>query len=99
MTTYDEYRKSRRFEQRATVMIEDESKEYFSYGQMINYSEDGMLIGSDVKFKPGTKITIKFEKPLYKAAPRTYHAVVRRCKELFNDDTTKYHYEIGVKFV
>ena len=97
MNTYLEYRKSKRFEHKATVMLEVEPDGYFSYGQMINYSDDGMLIGSDAVFKLGTKIKINFDKPLYKAAPKTYRATVKWCNELSAEDA-QYHYGIGLKY-
>jgi hypothetical protein len=37
-----EHRKSERFEHKATVMIENEQAGHFNYGQMVNYSADGM---------------------------------------------------------
>lgn len=92
-----EFRKSKRFEHRATVMLEDEPAGYISYGQMINFSGGGMCFGSDVAFKPEAKINIKFEKPIFKAAPKTYHVIVRWCKELADDDS-KYFYGVGVKY-
>jgi hypothetical protein len=95
MIPYREFRKSKRFEHRTTVMFEDEPTGYFSYGQMINFSNGGMCFGSDVAFKPGAKIKIKLEKPIFKAAPKTYHGKVRWCKELADDDS-KYFYGFGV---
>ena len=91
-----EYRKSKRFEQRATVMIEDERDGYIYYGQMFNYSSDGMCIGSDVIFERGTPIKITFEKPLYKSSPNNFHGIVKWCKELARDDFD-YSYGTGLQ--
>ena len=93
-----ESRKSKRFEHRATVMLEDEPAGYISYGQIINFSNGGMCLESDVAFKPGAKIKIKFEKPIFKAAPKTYHGIVRWCNELADDDS-KYFYGFGIKYL
>ena len=92
-----DFRKSKRFEHKATVMLEDESAGYLSYGQMMNYSEDGMCFGSDIAFQQGAKINVKFDTPIYKAAPKIYHGVVRWCKELADDDF-KYFYGVGIKY-
>lgn len=81
-----EFGKSERFEHGATVMLEDEAGGYFSYGQMINYSSGGMCIGADATYKKGTAVKIKFDEPLYKAAPAIYSGTVRWCKELARSD-------------
>jgi hypothetical protein len=92
-----EFRKSERFEHRATVMLEDEAGGYFSYGQMINFSSGGLCIGSDANYIKGTAIKIKFDKPLYKAAPTIYSGTVRWCKELARNDF-EYSWGVGIKY-
>ena len=92
-----EFRKGERFEHRATVMLEDEAGGYFTYGKMVNFSSDGICIGSDVNYIKGTAIKIKFDKPPYKAAPTIYSGTVRWCKELVHDDF-EYSYGIGIKY-
>jgi hypothetical protein len=98
MNTSTENRKSKRFEHKATVMIEDEAGGYICYGQMVNYSSGGMCIGSDAIYNRDTPINIKFAEALYKAAPKTYHGKVRWCKELVRGDI-EYYYSVGVKYV
>jgi hypothetical protein len=99
MNTYHEYRKSRRFEHNATVMLENETNGYFSYGLMMNYSSGGMCIGSDAAYNKGAEIRIRFGQPLYKAAPTTYSGTVRWCKELARDDFDySYSYGVGIKY-
>ena len=97
MNTSTEHRKSKRFEHKATVMIEDEAGGYICYGQMVNYSSGGMCIGSDTIYNMETPINIRFAKALYKAAPKTYHGKVRWCKELARGDF-EYYYSLGVKY-
>ncbi len=91
-----EHRKSERFEHKATVMIENEQAGHLNYGQMVNYSADGMCIGSDTFYNKGAAINIRFNKPLYKGAPTTYSGIVRWCKELVRDDF-EYSYGVGIK--
>ena len=93
-------RKSKRFEYKATVMLMDEPLGYISYGKMINYSYGGMLIESDTPIKHGTNINITLDKPVYKAAPKTYYGIVKWCKEIFMGDA-RYHYGrygIGIEY-
>ena len=97
MKTSPEYRKSKRFDHKATVMLEDGSKGYFNYGLMLNYSSGGMCIGSDSTYTKGTPIKIIFSKPLYKAAPTTYSGSVRWSKELARDDFENF-YGVGIKY-
>ena len=97
MNTSTEHRKSKRFEHKATVMIEDKAGGYICYGQMVNYSSGGMCIGSDMIYNRNTPIHIKFAEALYKAAPKIYRGKVRWCKELACGDL-KYSYSVGVKY-
>ena len=97
MKTGFEYRKSKRFDHKATVMIEDESGGFFCYGLMLNCSFGGMCVGSETIYKKGTPIKIRFGKPLYKAAPNVYSGTVRWCKELARDDS-EYSYGVGIKY-
>lgn len=97
MKTSPEHRKSKRFDHKATVMLEDGAKGFFNYGLMLNYSYGGMCIGSDSNYNKGTSIEIIFSKPLYKAAPTTYSGTVRWCKELARDDL-EYFYGVGIKY-
>ena len=92
------FRKNKRFMHRATVIIEDINSGSLSYAQTKDFSNDGMLLESAVAIKPGTRIKIKFETQPYKSAPKTYHSVVRWCKEA-SDDNAILNYGIGVKFM
>ena len=78
-------------------MLEDEPARYLCYGQMQNYSYGGMCVGSDMTYERGAVVKIRFDKPVYKAAPKTYHGTVRWCKELARDDF-EYSYGVGIKY-
>ena len=97
MNASTEHRKSKRFEHKATVMIEDEAGGYLCYGQIVNYSSGGMCIGSDMTYSKDTPLNIKFNRPLFKAAPKTYRGTVRWCKELSREGFD-YFYGVGVKY-
>ena len=48
MVSTPDHRKSKRFEDKSTVMLSDEHSEYFSYAQMFNFSGGGLYLKSDV---------------------------------------------------
>jgi hypothetical protein len=75
-------RRNKLFKYRVTVMLEDEPFGFFSYAQMINFSGGGICFGSDVALKRGVNKNIRLHKPIFKAATKTYHAIVRWFKEL-----------------
>jgi hypothetical protein len=78
-------------------MIENERVGHLNYGQMVNYSADGMCIGSDTFYNKGAAINVRFHTPPYKGAPLNYSGKVRWCKELVRDDF-EFSYGVGIKF-
>lgn len=92
------FRKNKRFQHRATVIIEVINTGSLSYAQTKDFSNDGMLLESAVAIKPGTRIKIKFDTQPFKSAPKTYSSVVRWCKEE-TDENAMHNYGIGVKFI
>jgi hypothetical protein len=91
------FRKNKRYLHRATVILEDPNSGCLSYAQTKDLSNDGMLLESEVAFKPGTKLIIKIDVQPFRSAPKTYSSVVRWCKET-PDEKSVYTYGIGVKF-
>jgi hypothetical protein len=91
------FRKHKRFSHRATVILEDDSSGAWSYARTKDFSNDGMLLESEVAFRPGTRINIKFDDQPFKSAPKTYRSVVRWCREVA-DEKSILTYGIGVKF-
>lgn len=92
------FRKNKRFLHRVTVILENTDSGTWSYAQTKDLSNDGMLLESEVAFKPGTKINIKFDVQPFRSAPKTYSSIVRWCKEN-TDDPSTHTYGIGVKFI
>ena len=64
---------------------------------MVNYSADGMCIGSDVFYNKGAAIIIRLNRPMYKSAPTNYSGTVRWCKELVRDDF-EFSYGVGIEY-
>lgn len=85
------------FEHKAIALLEDMHKKRSSYGLMIDHSIDGMGFGTDVAFKSGTEIGIKFYTPIFKAAAENFQGTVRWCKEVTGHDSN-YFYRFGVRF-
>ena len=93
MNSYLELRESERFPHKATVMLFDPRNGLMSYGQMINYSDGGMLLATSTKFRPGTKLNVSLSTPVYKAAPTNYRTTVKWCNEI---ETENLEHDIGV---
>ena len=98
MSSYTDFRKSIRFEQKSTVMLTDEDSDYFSYAQMFNFSGGGLYFKSDIAYKQGTKIRIQFDNPPFQSGPKTLSSVVRWCRELTDYDSD-FTFGVGVKFI
>lgn len=91
------FRKNKRFLHQVTVILEDTNSGAWSYAQTKDLSNDGMLLESEVAFKPGTTINIKFDTQPFKSAPKTYRSVVRWCKDV-SDSNSSHSFGIGVEF-
>ena len=98
MISTPDFRKGKRFDHKSTVMLEDDHSEYLSYAQLYNFSSGGMYFESDVAFQPGAKLTIMLDKPIFRAAPKNYHAKVLWCKKI-TDVKSQYSYGIGVRYL
>ncbi|MGD8883568.1 MAG: zinc-ribbon domain-containing protein [Desulfobacterales bacterium] len=92
------FRKSRRYRHRATVILEEAKSGALSYAQTKDFSNDGMLLESEVAFKPGTRINIQFDNPPFKSTLNIYKSTVKWCKELGDEDSVL-TYGIGIKFI
>jgi hypothetical protein len=92
------FRKSRRYRHKATVILEEARSGAWSYAQTKDFSNDGMLLESEVAFKPGTRINIKFDSQPFKSTAKIYKSTVKWCKELADEDSIL-TYGVGVKFI
>jgi hypothetical protein len=92
------FRKSRRYRHKATVILEEARSGAWSYAQTKDFSNDGMLLESEVAFKPGTQINIKFDSSSFKSTAKIYKSTVKWCKESADEDSIL-TYGIGVKFI
>ena len=92
------FRKSRRYRHKTTVILEEAKSGAWSYAQTKDFSNDGMLLESEVAFRPGTRINIKFDSPPFKSNLKIYKSTVKWCQELVDEDSVL-TYGIGIKFI
>jgi hypothetical protein len=92
------FRKSRRYRHKATVILEEAISGAWSYAQTKDFSSEGMLLESEVAFKPGTRINIKIDSPPLRSAEKIYKSTVKWCKQLAAEDSN-FTYGIGIKFI
>jgi hypothetical protein len=94
-----ELRKSKRYDQAATVMIESVQAGLLGYAQMHNYSAAGMLIRADFHIAPGALIKIRLETPLFASVSNEIDSRVVWCRK-FEDETGRYsRFGIGVRLI
>ena len=94
-----EFRKSKRYRQEATAIVEVPNSGHLLYAQMQNLCKDGMYFETEIPIKPGTRITVKFDKPIFYTARKIYASSVRWCKGLADDKGIINTYGFGVKFL
>ena len=92
------FRKNKRYRHKATVILEDPNSGAWSYARTKDLSNDGLLLESEVAFKPGTQINIKFDTQSIESQPKIFNSTVKWCKELA-DENSILLYGIGVKFI
>jgi hypothetical protein len=94
-----ESRSGIRYPLKATAILEDRDSGHWIYAQMNNFSNDGMYFETEVALKPGTKIIIKFDKPIFPHASKKLTSVVRWCRDLAEDYGAIPSYGLGVEFI
>jgi hypothetical protein len=94
-----ELRKSRRYDQVSTVMVESIQTGIFGYAQMRNYSAGGMLIRADYHINPGTLVKIRLEKPLYASVSNVVDSRVVWCRKFEDEIGKSTRFGIGVNLI
>jgi len=77
----------------------DKSSRCWIYAQINNFSEEGMYFETDVALKPGTKLIIKFDQPIFPKESERLTSIVQWCKELADDRGTISSFGLGVEFI
>ncbi len=94
-----EFRNGIRYPLKATAILEDKVSGYWIYAQINNFSNDGIYFETEVALKPGTKIIIKFDKPIFPNASEKLTSIVRWCRGLADDPGTVSSFGLGVEFI
>jgi hypothetical protein len=101
-------RKNRRFKTKTTAVIEVPESGHWVYAEMTDFSKNGLCFEIEAAIKPGTEITVKFDKALvssrldkslkssFNGGYQTYNSTVRWCKPL-DDDQAISSFGIGVQ--
>jgi len=84
---------------KATAILEDKVSGSWIYAQMNNFSNDGMYFETEVALKPGTKLIIKFDKPIFPNASKKLTSIVRWCRELAEERGSISSFGLGVEFI
>lgn len=88
-----------RYPLKATAILEDKDSGHWIYAQMNNFSDAGMYFETEVALKPGTRIIIKFDKPVLPNASKKLTSIVRWCRDLTEDREAISSYGLGVEFI
>jgi len=96
--TVPDKRKNNRMIQSGTIMVSDETTDYYTYAHIGNMHGDGIYFESDHPLMPGRTIKIRYDNPPYSSLPRDYHAIVQWCRRLSNRESSL-SFGIGAKFL
>lgn len=94
-----ESRSAVRYPLKATAVLENRDSGHWIYAQMNNFSNAGMYFETEVALKPGTKLIIKFDKPILPNVSQKLTSVVRWCRDLAEDYGAIPSYGLGVEFI
>jgi len=94
-----DFRKNKRFKNKATVRLEIPSSEHLFYAQMKDFSHDGMSVETSTSMRPGTKINIKLDRPLFTSSQESYNSIIRWSKGLTDENGAIYTFGWGVQFI
>jgi hypothetical protein len=96
MDNASERRKEKRTEQKGTIMVSDETADYWVYVQLGNVSKNGLYFESEHSFRPGNKIQFRYDNPPYKPFPGDHPATVQWCRRL-SKEKSLLSYGVGIK--
>ena len=94
-----DYRKIKRYRTKATVTIEVPSTNDFFYAQMKNFSHEGMCLETPTSLEPGTKVSIKLDRPLLATSQQNFDSIIQWCDGLTDEEGSVYNFGLGIKFI
>jgi len=91
-------RKCRRYNSKQTAILEIPSSGHWIYGQVNNFSHNGMYIETEVSIGKETRVKMKLDRPFFYYNQKSYSSIVRWCKVLEDENRTIYAFGLGVQF-
>jgi hypothetical protein len=93
------YRKSKRIKSKGIAILEIPFSGHWLYAQIRNFSHAGMYVETEVAIRPGTKINVKLDQPLFYSDQKSYNSIIQWCKELHSNNPSFSNYGLGVRFI
>ncbi|MCP4622628.1 MAG: hypothetical protein GY850_03745 [bacterium] len=93
-----DFRNSKRYKMKATAVLESPTTGHWFYADVKNFSAGGMCFEVDAFTRPGTKVLVKLDRPLFIADRMEYDSIIKWCKVLEGDNGSSSTHSIGVEF-
>jgi hypothetical protein len=93
------FRKSRRYKLTATAVLESPHTGHWVYADVRNISAGGMCFELDACFNPGTKVTIKLDRPLLISGRTKYDSIIKWCKVMDMENRSTSPQRMGAEFI
>ena len=94
-----DFRNSRRYQMKATAVLESPATGHFFYADVKNFSAGGIGFEVDACINPGTKILIKLDRPLFKSDQMKYDSIIKWCKVMDEEDQMSSTHGLGAQFI
>lgn len=93
-----DFRRSKRYRMKGAAVIESPITGHWVYADVKNFSAGGMGFEIDVCINPGTKVIIKFDRPLFISDQREYDSIIKWCKVSDTEYKSSSPHDIGAQF-
>lgn len=94
-----DFRKSRRYQMKATAVLESPTTGHWVYADVKNLSAGGMGFETDACIEPGTNVIIILDRPLFISDQKQYDSTIRWCKVLDIDNQSFSTHGMGAEFL
>lgn len=94
-----DFRKSKRYKLKATAVLESPGTGHLIYADVKNFSAGGACFETDVCFTPGTKVTIKLNRPLLISDRTKYDSIIKWCKVMDTENRSTSSQRMGAEFI
>ncbi len=94
-----DFRSSRRYQVKATAVLESPVTGHWFYADVKNFSAGGICLELDAFINPGTRVLIKLDRPLFEPDRVNYDSIIRWCKVLDVEDKSSSTHGMGAQFI